>query len=147
MGGGGGPDAAGRALEQRAGAAEWAREFPGTERELAVGRLGFFTYRPVPERARDGRLPGGGLAGLLEDGWVRAEPIVYEDFLPRSAAGIFQSNLSGEGRKDGSRAAAGYDGAWLSGAMGREVLDPFALYEAQQDRSLREVAGTFGPLV
>ena len=46
---------------------------------------------------------GEGLAGdeavalelgrLLADGWVRAEPVVYEDFLPASAAGIFASNL------------------------------------------------------
>lgn len=122
----------------------WAREFPATERDLAVERLGFFTYRPVTERARDGRRPDADLAGLLDHGWVRAEPIVYEDFLPRSAAGIFQSNLSGEGTKDGSRAAAGYDLDRLSGVMGREVLDPFALYEDQQERSLDDVARTFG---
>jgi uncharacterized glyoxalase superfamily metalloenzyme YdcJ len=71
---------------------------------------------------------------------VRAEPVVYEDFLPRSAAGIFQSNLSGEGSRDNGQEAVAYDAAWLSGAIEREVLDPFALYAQQQDRSLELVA-------
>ena len=122
----------------------WEREFPATERDLAVGRLGFFTYRPVPDRVRDGRGPGTGLADLLDHGWLRAEPIVYEDFLPRSAAGIFQSNLSGPGVKDESHAAAGYDADWLSGAIGGQVLDPFALYETQQRRSLQDAAHALG---
>ncbi|MFD1537222.1 2-oxoadipate dioxygenase/decarboxylase [Nonomuraea guangzhouensis] len=122
----------------------WEREFPATERDLALGRLGFFTYQPVPDRVRDGRPPATGLADLLDHGWVRAEPIVYEDFLPRSAAGIFQSNLSGQGVKDDSHTAAGYDADWLSGAIGREVLDPFALYETQQQRSLQGAAHALG---
>ncbi|MEV0143346.1 MULTISPECIES: DUF1338 family protein [unclassified Nonomuraea] len=122
----------------------WEREFPATERELAVRGMGFFTYRAVTDRPRDGRPPVTRLAELLDAGWLRAEPIVYEDFLPRSAAGIFQSNLTGEGLKDDSRAAAGYDLDALSGAVGRDVLDPFALYEAQQERSLTEAARALG---
>ncbi|MBT2225409.1 DUF1338 family protein [Nonomuraea sp. NEAU-A123] len=122
----------------------WEREFPATERDLALGRLGFFTYQPVPDRVRDGRPPATGLADLLDRGWVRAEPIVYEDFLPRSAAGIFQSNLSGQGVKNDSHTAAGYDADWLSGAIGREVLDPFALYETQQQQSLQGAAHALG---
>ncbi|MEV0202538.1 DUF1338 family protein [Nonomuraea sp. NPDC050691] len=122
----------------------WEREFPASERELAVRRMGFFTYRAVEDRPRDGRPPVADLAELLDAGWVRAEPIVYEDFLPRSAAGIFQSNLSGEGLKDDSLTGAGYDLGLLSEAVGRDVLDPFALYEAQQERSLQGAARALG---
>ncbi|MEU7745714.1 VOC family protein [Nonomuraea sp. NPDC049158] len=122
----------------------WKREFPATERDLAVERLAFFTYRPVPQRPRDGRRPGTALADLIDHGWVGAEPIVYEDFLPRSAAGIFQSNLTGQGVRDDGRAAADYDGDWLSGAIGAEVLDPFTLYESQQRRSLQDTAHALG---
>jgi uncharacterized glyoxalase superfamily metalloenzyme YdcJ len=122
----------------------WEREFPATERDLAVERMAFFTYRPVPDRPRDGRRPGTGLADLIDHGWVGAEPIVYEDFLPRSAAGIFQSNLTGQGVKDDSHAAADYDSDWLSGAIGAEVLDPFTLYESQQRRSLHDTAHALG---
>ena len=73
-------------------------------------------------------------------GWVDAEPVVYEDFLPRSAAGIFQSNLSGDGSRDNTQSAVDYDLDWLAGAIGREIHDPFALYEAQERDSLRQIA-------
>ncbi|AXK32332.1 VOC family protein [Streptomyces armeniacus] len=135
----------------------WAELLPDSERELAAQSLAFFTYRPVPGRPRDGTAPPGTVGGLLEQGWVRAEPIVYEDFLPRSAAGIFQSNLSGDGARregdgdgrtgEGTSARAAheeYDAAWLAGALDREVLDPYALYEQQQSRSLARTARELG---
>ena len=40
--------------------------------------------------------PGDDPQPLIERGWVVAQPITYEDFLPVSAAGIFQSNLGNE---------------------------------------------------
>ncbi|MFI2259282.1 VOC family protein [Streptomyces tubercidicus] len=118
----------------------WASEFPDTEHALAAQGLGHFTYHAVPGRAADGSRPPTALDELLAQGWVRAEPLVYEDFLPRSAAGIFQSNLSDEGSRNNDRTGIAYDSAWLSGAIGRDVLDPFDLYEDQQDRSLARVA-------
>ena len=55
------------------------------------------------------------------------EPITFEDFLPVSAAGIFQSNLSGEARRDYADASSQ---AAFETALGRAVIDPFALYAA-----------------
>ncbi|MFI8928715.1 2-oxoadipate dioxygenase/decarboxylase family protein [Streptomyces sp. NPDC053474] len=120
--------------------AVWSAALPRTERELAARGLGHFTYHVVADRPRDGAPPPPALDDLLDAGWVRAEPLVYEDFLPRSAAGIFQSNLEAAGVRDDTVAGAAYDSAWLSGAMGREVLDPFDLYEARQRASLAVVA-------
>lgn len=120
--------------------AVWERHMPGSEQELAAEGLAYFSYRLGPDRPRDGSRPPAGLGELVRQGWVRAEPIVYEDFLPRSAAGIFQSNLGGAGTRDNAQQGAAYDAAWLSGAIGRDVLDPFTLYERQQNRSLEEVA-------
>ncbi|MDX3233875.1 VOC family protein [Streptomyces sp. ME19-01-6] len=120
--------------------AVWDQHMPGSEQDLAARGLAYFTHRVVPDRPRDGSRPPADLGGLAEQGWVRAEPIVYEDFLPRSAAGIFQSNLSGEGMRNNDHEGTAYDAAWLSGAIGRDVLDPFALYEEQQNRSLAQVA-------
>ncbi|MFI1680833.1 2-oxoadipate dioxygenase/decarboxylase family protein [Streptomyces sp. NPDC020607] len=134
--------AASRPRAERAAVARtvWAEHLPATEHELAARDLGFFTYHAVPDRPADGRRPPTDLGGLLAGGWLRAEPIVYEDFLPRSAAGIFHSNLdatgSGESAGHGDRESAAYDADRLSGAMGRDVLDPFDLYERQRDRSL-----------
>jgi uncharacterized glyoxalase superfamily metalloenzyme YdcJ len=74
---------------QDAARAVWRAGFPVTERGLADERLAFFTYHLREDRPRHGRPPTT-VGALLDEGWVRAEPIVYEDFLPRSAAGIFQ---------------------------------------------------------
>ncbi|MEU1267718.1 VOC family protein [Streptomyces sp. NPDC005799] len=124
--------------------AVWEKHLPATEQELAERKLAYFTYEVVDERPRDGRRPPADLAALVSGGWLRATPIVYEDFLPRSAAGIFQSNLSGEGSRDNAREGIAYDAAWLSGAVGREVLDPFSLYEQQQNRSVDRVSRELG---
>ncbi|MER6565423.1 DUF1338 family protein [Streptomyces sp. NPDC001093] len=124
--------------------AVWERHMPGSEQELAAEGLAYFTYRLDPDRPRDGSRPPADLEGLLREGWVHAQPLVYEDFLPRSAAGIFQSNLGGEGTRDNDRQGTAYDAAWLSGAIGRDVLDPFDLYERQQNRSLARVARELG---
>ena len=122
----------------------WAEHVPGSERELATQGLAYFTYQVATDRPRDGSRPPTGIGDLLGQGWVRAEPVVYEDFLPRSAAGIFQSNLSGEGSRNNDQEGAAYDSEWLSGAIDREVLDPFALYEHQQNRSIAQVARELG---
>ncbi|MEV5958075.1 VOC family protein [Streptomyces sp. NPDC051987] len=122
----------------------WERHMPVDEAELAARELAYFTYRIADDRPRDGTEPPTGIGELVRRGWARAEPVVYEDFLPRSAAGIFQSNLSGAGTRDNGRPGTAYDADWLSGAIGREVLDPFALYEQQQNRSLARVARALG---
>ncbi|MEU6081583.1 VOC family protein [Streptomyces sp. NPDC047108] len=119
----------------------WEENLPATERELATSGQAFFTYHVLPDRPRDGARPPAGLAELLDQGWIEARPIVYEDFLPRSAAGIFQSNLSEQGSRNDTQSAVRYDSDWLSGAVGREVLDPFSLYERQRNASLEQVAG------
>ena len=153
---GGGPD----------GAREvWRRHLPATERELAEQGLAFFMYRvaeptaDAPGRARDvlkatfkapdvlnvaftTQQRDVELRELVDAGVLVPEPIVYEDFLPRSAAGIFRSNLGGEGTRDEGRAAPEYDLARLAGVLGATVHDPMDLYTAQQDASLRAAART-----
>ncbi|MBA0051113.1 VOC family protein [Streptomyces sp. AJS327] len=129
---------------QRVAEAVWSRRLPGTETELAARDLAFFTFTPVRDRPSDGTAPPRELAALLEGGWVTAEPIVYEDFLPRSAAGIFSSNLTGEGRVDAERDAVTRDASWLAGVLDRTLHDPAELYAGERDASLRAVADAFG---
>ncbi|MFK0295771.1 2-oxoadipate dioxygenase/decarboxylase family protein [Streptomyces sp. NPDC090442] len=138
--------AAGRpaAERERTARALWERDFPRTEHQLAVEGLAFFAHRPVTDRPRDGRRPPADLAGLLTGGWLTADPLVYEDFLPRSAAGIFHSNLTGDGTRDPRRDGTPFDAHRLAEALNRPVLDPFALYAEQQDRALREALTTLG---
>ena len=72
------------------------------------------------------------------------EPIVYEDFLPRSAAGIFQSNLTDEGTRDDEELGTPYDIDTLSAVIGRPIADPTELYAAQQQASLTAAARALG---
>ena len=118
----------------------WRERLPPTERELAVQGLGFFRYRRGPVR------PGAdhSLPALLGSGALVAEPIVYEDFLPRSAAGIFASNLTAEGARDDLVCGTPYDLTRLSVLIERPVHDPVDLYAAQQQASLDAAQASLG---
>lgn len=90
------------------------------------------------------------ITDLLEQGMIRLEPIVYEDFLPVSAAGIFQSNLHDDSTKD---SANGNENGENSGkqsndkgyankeafenALGAQVYDELELYQTLQAQSLK----------
>ncbi|NEK56694.1 VOC family protein [Geodermatophilus sabuli] len=128
---------------QDVGAEVWAAGLPDTEAELVRRDLTFCTFRPA-ERRPDGTEPPRDLAGLLDGGWLVAEPIVYEDFLPRSAAGIFASNLSGRGEMDAGQGGAPRDADWLAGAIGRPVRIPEQLYAEQRAESLARAAAALG---
>lgn len=121
----------------------WTEHLPTTERELAEQDLAYFTFRVADESTRTGSAEPN-LRSLIEHRWVVPEPIVYEDFLPRSAAGIFQSNLTSEGRKDASVAGSARDIGWMSDVLDRQVADPNDLYSAQRRRSLALVARELG---
>jgi uncharacterized glyoxalase superfamily metalloenzyme YdcJ len=131
---------------QHLAAAVWAEQLPATELGLLRDGLAFFTFE-VADRSKllaaatgvrgDGR--DHPLADLVATGALTASPIVYEDFLPRSAAGIFQSNLTAEGRKDVGVEGTHRDAGWLSDVIGTPVADPLALYAAQQQASLDAV--------
>jgi uncharacterized glyoxalase superfamily metalloenzyme YdcJ len=128
----------------------WGERLPASELGLLREGLGFFTF--AAGRASSAPEPSGGLstesgeelARLVEAGALVATPIVYEDFLPRSAAGIFQSNLTSAGRKDTAAAGSRRDAGWLSDVIGREVADPAQLYAAQQQVSLEGAVAGLG---
>ncbi|MDN5819057.1 MAG: VOC family protein, partial [Yaniella sp.] len=121
----------------------WAENLPDTEHGLAREDLAFFTYRVADDVSSETltQLPEHvTLVSLIDDGIVIAEPIVYEDFLPRSAAGIFQSNLTSEGSRDDALQGTDYDIDVMSEIVGRPVADPHDLYRKQQDESLAVVS-------
>jgi uncharacterized glyoxalase superfamily metalloenzyme YdcJ len=114
------------------GAAAWDDALPHTELGLLRTGLAYFTVVPTGRRV----VRYGTLADLVFDGVLEATPIVYEDFLPRSAAGIFLSNLTGDGSRDDEVAGTRRDAGWLSDVIGAEVADPYQLYAAQQQASV-----------
>ncbi|WP_425433591.1 2-oxoadipate dioxygenase/decarboxylase [Kineococcus xinjiangensis] len=123
----------------------WAERLPRTEADLDRRGLGAFTYAVVEGARAAGRdLGGADVHALVDAGLVERNPVVYEDFLPRSAAGIFQSNLTDEGSKDATLTGSDRDAAWISGVLARPVADPIALCAEQRERSLAAVAAHFG---
>ncbi|MEP7020836.1 MAG: DUF1338 family protein [Pseudonocardiales bacterium] len=121
------------ALREDVAATVWARNLPSSELGLLREGLGFFTYSVADSSAF---VRGADPVALVQAGALRAEPIVYEDFLPRSAAGIFQSNLSTETTWDAAQRGTRRDAGWLSDVLGEQVPDPTDLYAAQQAKSL-----------
>lgn len=110
--------------------------FPDDARALRQQGLGYFRYRltPAGEAHRAAIEPGCDPEPLIERGWLVAHPITYEDFLPVSAAGIFQSNLGDETRTLGQGNASRSD---FEMALGASVLNEFSLYQELEKRSKR----------
>ncbi len=127
---------AGRALYDRLLAEGDKRAFEAFPDDHAtLRRDGLAYYRFVP--IADVPLGAQSLEEAIEAGSVRAEPILYEDFLPVSAAGIFRSNLAEEAAE--ALEAAPRQGA-LEEALGCDILDAGALYAAQSAASAEAIA-------
>lgn len=111
---------------------------PDDWRALHDRGLAYFRYLP---NKGVGASEGAAIDRLLDEGALTIEPIVYEDFLPVSAAGIFRSNLD----SGGSGAIAGNgDRRALEGALGRPIEDEFTLYARESAESLRAAADAMG---
>lgn len=110
-------------------------EFPDSVEGMREQGLAYFRYFATEKGLVTGSLGDASLEDLLRDGYVKAEPLVYEDFLPVSAAGIFQSNL-------GDAAQAHYgehsNRQAFEQALGRATIDELALYAETQRRSIEE---------
>lgn len=131
---------AGRALYDEALAKRDFSALPDDWDALRRGKLAWFRYRATPQGLA-ARAETSDLEALIALGHVVAEPITYEDFLPVSAAGIFQSNLGAEARS--TAYAVDPARADFEQALGRPVQDEMALYQAEQDAS---VTATFKAL-
>ena len=68
----------------------------------------------------------------IADGALHADPIIYEDFLPVSAAGIFQSNLGRDERATFTLRDARSD---FEEALGTGIIEEQDLYAAAQEAS------------
>jgi uncharacterized glyoxalase superfamily metalloenzyme YdcJ len=138
------------ASRQEVAAQVWRERLPDSEEGLVREGLGFFTYRLGDPGAVSNdpqaraALRRGDLAGVVAAGVVVAEPVVYEDFLPRSAAGIFASNLTGASSMDADQGGAERDLDWMSDVIGRQVAVPEDVYAAESDASVVEVGRALG---
>ena len=109
--------------------------FPDNHAQMREQGLAYFRYF-VTEQGLAARSQAGQpqtLEALMAAGHVAAEPLVYEDFLPVSAAGIFQSNLGDAAQ---SHYAANSNQAEFEKALGRRTIDELKLYGETQQRSI-----------
>lgn len=123
--------------------AERFRELPDSWAALRAEQLAFFHYSATPKgvaAAVEGALPDDAEA-LIEMGYLTFDPIVYEDFLPVSAAGIFQSNL---GTDQQQNYATRSNRSAFEEALGATVTDELDLYAERQARSLEAAIDLLG---
>ena len=110
-------------------------EFPDTWEGMRQQDLAYFRYFTTGKTLAPDALKASTLEALLSGGYLRIEPLVYEDFLPVSAAGIFQSNL-------GDAAQAHYgehpNQHAFEKALGRSTIDELTLYAECQQRSIEQ---------
>ncbi|WP_435593623.1 2-oxoadipate dioxygenase/decarboxylase HglS [Nocardia sp. bgisy118] len=114
--------------------------FPDDLNTLRQEGLGYFNYR-LADSFKPDRIGVSDLEALIAGGVVEASPVIYEDFLPVSAAGVFQSNLGGTEQRSYSATEAQAD---FEKALGANVADPFTLYEAMEAASMASVRAALG---
>lgn len=83
---------------------------------------------------------------LVRLGYARVEGLRYEDFLPFSAAGIFASNLGQYGTRSTAQTKPVYTRQTLEEIMGRQIIDPGAIYAGRQAESLLQLHTDLGLL-
>lgn len=108
--------------------------FPDDWNSLRQQGLGYFTFRLTDRGQALADPVTGDPEALIAQGLIRFDPIVYEDFLPVSAAGIFQSNLGDSAAQD---FVASPGQQRFEADLGAPVLNEFQHYEAIQAASIR----------
>lgn len=127
------------------------REFPDTYEELRRQELAYFRYNSINTDSIDKNtnIQLNNIDDLISQNLIKVTPIVYEDFLPVSAAGIFTSNLSIESKQDGKLEATSIhrediNRGHFEAALGVKVKNSFELYESTQYESLSKTLKALG---
>ncbi|KXG87188.1 2-oxoadipate dioxygenase/decarboxylase HglS [Agrobacterium bohemicum] len=108
------------------------KAFPDDWNAIRKAGLGYFSYS-LTAACETANVSALGLEDAIEQGYVRFDPIVYEDFLPVSAAGIFQSNLGDEVAQE---FVASPNQVMFERDLGAGVLDEFQHYAGIERASL-----------
>ncbi|MCQ1774344.1 VOC family protein [Neorhizobium galegae] len=108
------------------------KSFPDDWATIRSRRLGYFSYS-LTEKSVNGVSSISDPEVLIAEGYICFDPIVYEDFLPVSAAGIFQSNL-GDGAQQEFTASPNQKRFEVE--LGAEVLNEFDHYAGIEKASL-----------
>jgi uncharacterized glyoxalase superfamily metalloenzyme YdcJ len=113
--------------------AEVFKAFPDDWDSIRKQGLGYFSYS-LTQKGAAGIAAASDVETLIAEGYLCFDPIVYEDFLPVSAAGIFQSNL-GDGAQQ--EFAASPNQKRFEADLGIDVLNEFDHYAGIETASLQ----------
>lgn len=112
--------------------AEVFKAFPDNWADIRAQGLGYFSYS-LTDRGRGGIASFSDPEQLIANGYICFDPIVYEDFLPVSAAGIFQSNLGDSTQQE---FVASPNQKRFEADLGTAVLNEFDHYAGIEKASL-----------
>lgn len=109
--------------------------FPDDWAEIRSQGLGYFSYSLAGDAAAvsEQAIAAGDIDQLVKAGVVQFDPIVYEDFLPVSAAGIFRSNL---GDDDAQHFVESPNQKLFEQQLGAKVIDSFEQYASIERASI-----------
>jgi uncharacterized glyoxalase superfamily metalloenzyme YdcJ len=110
------------------------KRFPDDLQTLRRDKLAYFKYvlTSAPSPRTDDLSINADIESLMDSGVIACHPIVYEDFLPVSAAGIFRSNLAGN---NAHVFAASPNQRAFEAALGASIANEFSLYAAIEQQS------------
>ena len=132
----------------------YVKDFPKTHQELHQQGYAYYEYslsdkfNALSDEAKTqlvqsdaAQLDKKSLEQLIEQGFVDIHPVTYEDFLPKSAAGIFESNLSGKAKElDEDRTHQASDNQKkLEAAIGKQVINSYELYSQIESASIEKL--------
>lgn len=122
-------------------------KFPVDKHEMRKENLAYFQYYRTKKgenldlsKIRPHSPSNSSLDSILdlaiEEELIDFSPVIYEDFLPVSAAGIFASNASDKNRVDNFTSSSKTK---FEEALGHKVLDEFSLYEKMEEESIKNL--------
>ncbi|KAB8229242.1 uncharacterized protein BDW43DRAFT_303355 [Aspergillus alliaceus] len=127
-----------------------AYDFPDDIAELRSQQLAYFCHRLTShdQRSLDSKdeLEGRSmtLAQLLETNIIEYDSIIYEDYLPLSAGGIFNSNLGSTSQSEQLVMEADEVLDGFQRKLGTSIIDEFHLYTHMQQDSLENCRKQLG---
>lgn len=138
------------AAEKKATAVEYEQilnrrfqEFPDDLSQLQSQKLAYFCYQLKASKQQQ-KPTTTRLSDLLKYNILKYEPIIYEDFLPLSAGGIFNSNLGSTSKAKQLIMDAEPDLDAFQRVLGETVTDEFHLYKQMQEESLESCEKLLG---
>lgn len=113
--------------------------FPDNYQELQSENLAYFHYfttDKIKSTLKDKTYTKSDINQLLQDGYLSIEPMVYEDFLPVSAAGIFASNLGTDDAEHEYEASSNQ--SLFEKDLGEPVYELTKWYENMQNETIEK---------